>query len=246
MGSWLKTLRCPNASCGAIVGGEFCQFCGKSLPEKRGLPRVLSNFTALIRLVTTLILTAFVPWRVGSYLADERKGALSGPRPFLSTAAGLYITSVLTVAAADAQDQHELLKAKLFVYLIMALSFAYFVVVNHAFLRFWGSAKRLAVTIRASVYPLGVSLVTAATLVQLHVGFVYSIASSPYGVAGHLPRWQSAVDHAVFSLWIPVVYIIVQARVHSLRWYKVLAAVLLASPAVMGWYFFVMSMVSLW
>lgn len=65
---------------------------------RRGLAKILGQFAAPIRVVYTLAVTGFLPWRAGVHIREARKGVFSGPvRTFFSTAS-LYVAAIFTAA----------------------------------------------------------------------------------------------------------------------------------------------------
>jgi hypothetical protein len=114
---------------------------------------------------------------------------------------------------------------------LIGLSTGYVLLQFHAFLKLFGSARRLIHTINAAAYPLSLTFLVVAVLVRLKIGNTYAMFTFD---VYPIPSWQSAVDISL-GIWLLLIFIVIQAQVHSLKWYKVFACYVLIAPVLVGW-----------
>lgn len=233
---WFSGLRCPNQECQAFASGKFCKFCGTPLPPTAKFSRGLSLFKKPLRTALTFAMTAFVPWRIGIYLSQGKKGAISSPTEISLWAAGLYVASFF-IALPDSQEQKTWVSVLL--YVSLACTFGYLAVVFHGLIRSLGSTKNLLATLEAAAYPVSLVFLVLAVLVRLKLGIAY--ATLEFMNPSDIPLWQKAID-AIFGVWVVVGNVIIQSKVHSIQWYKIAGSVVFLWPFLVGWYAFLIFM----
>jgi hypothetical protein len=233
---WIRELRCPNQECQAFVSGQFCKFCGTRLPPTAKFSRALSLFKNPFRTVLTFATTAFAPWRIGSYLSQSKKGVISSPTEISLWAAGFYVASFFIVLP-DSQEEKTWVSVLL--YIGLACTFGYLSVVFHGLMRSLGSTKNLLATFAAGAYSVSLVFLVFAVLVRLKLGIAY--ATLAFTNPADIPQWQKAID-AIWGIWVVVINVIIQSKVHSIQWYKVAGSVLFMWPFIVGWYAFLIYM----
>lgn len=229
--SWIKTFRCPNDKCQAFVTGRFCKFCGSELPQRKGVKQVLGYLSKPIRVLVSFAETAFIPWKIGAYLRSGRKGAISGPREMLGYTLAFFVGNLARIMSQESPDR-ELMA---FLYVGLGVTVAYIMVLFHSLLKSFGSARTLFKTFEAAAYPLALTSLVLGILLFFNVAFM----SCPFADIDecNIPAWQTVVAFLVY-LWMATIMLVIQAQVHSLRWYKVFLSIILTIPVVIGWEYF--------
>jgi hypothetical protein len=234
MQSWLAKLRC--SQCHVIAGGEdHCEFCGHSLHPRNALLKGLSH---PLRILHTYVLIIFAPWRAGTYLADQKRGALASPANTLGPAATLFYAAQLAALGVFGAIplfgfERETWQGKLVFYLFFGFLILFQTVLFYGFVRAFGSNARFSSTLIGISYTLSAWFLVIATLLTLRIGLVYQMLSE--SVPSRLPLWQWIVE-ALASGWLWIgSLIIIQSKIHRLPWYRVSASAILAGIGYCGW-----------
>lgn len=182
-----------------------------------------------LRTVRTFFMTGFLPWRIGSYLADGKRGAISNAFEVSGWAVGFYIATFFIVTETS-REEHVWVQVVL--YVIIVSTAGYLLVMFHGLLRALGSTQRLSKTFVAAAYPIGFAFLVVAVLARLKIGVAYAVLA--FADPNQIPAWQKPID-IILSFWVMLINVIIQSRVHSIRWYKTLGCVLFMWPFAVGW-----------
>jgi len=179
-----------------------------------------------------------MPWRVGTYLANQKKGALAGPIEVLGPSAALFygaqfvamgVFGAISVLGFDG----ETWLGKLAFWLIFYSGFLFEILLFHGFLKAFGSSKGFTLTLVGISYAASAWFLATAVLFTLHLGLMYRVIS--FSMPSRLRWWEWGVEFFILIwIWFGGL-VLIQSKIHQLPWYRVAASAILAGIGYGGW-----------
>ncbi len=87
-------------------------------------------------------------------------------------------------------------------------------------------------TFESAAYPYSLGFLVVAVLARFKIGTLYAILA--FADPNEIPFWQKVID-IVFLTWLVLINVVIQSKVHSIRWYKTIACTVFLWPFALGW-----------